>query len=92
MDMETVDAEWIAPGSVLDLARSGARTVIFPTLMNVKLLAEADSATDCLARADARPLVTLLLQVEIRDGERVLTIPRDGGYGEVFQSLCRLRA
>ncbi|WP_298280166.1 MULTISPECIES: NUDIX hydrolase [Alphaproteobacteria] len=89
---ETVDAEWIAPESVLDLARSGARTVIFPTLMNVKLLAEAESAADCLARAEARPLVTVLPQVETRDGERVLTIPLDAGYGEVTQSLAELRA
>lgn len=87
---ETVDAEWIAPRSVLELARSGARTVIFPTLMNVKLLADADSAADCLTRADARPLVTVLPQVETRDGERVLTIPADAGYGEVVQSLTDL--
>ena len=88
---ETVDAEWIAPESVLHLARSGARTVIFPTLMNVQLLAEADSAADCLARADARPLVTVLPQIELRDGERVLTIPPHAGYGDVTQNLATLK-
>jgi hypothetical protein len=59
--------------------------------MNVKLLAEADSAADCLARADARPLVTVLPQVETRDGERVLTIPPDAGYGDITQSLASLK-
>jgi 8-oxo-dGTP pyrophosphatase MutT (NUDIX family) len=88
---EAVDAEWISPDSVLELASSGDRTVIFPTLMNVKLLAEARSAEDCLARARERRLVTVLPQVSSRDGERVLTIPSDAGYGDVVQSLATLR-
>lgn len=88
---ETVDAEWISPLSVLELADTGARTVIFPTLMNVKLLAEASSAEDCLARAAERRLVPVLPQVSSRDGERVLTIPSDAGYGDVFQSLATLK-
>jgi 8-oxo-dGTP pyrophosphatase MutT (NUDIX family) len=88
---ETVDAEWISPSSVLELADSGARTVIFPTLMNVKLLAEARSAEDCLARAAERRLVPVLPQVSLRDGERVLTIPPDAGYGDVIESLAASR-
>jgi 8-oxo-dGTP pyrophosphatase MutT (NUDIX family) len=88
---ETVDAEWISPRSVLELADSGARTVIFPTLMNVKLLSEARSAEDCLLRARARPLVPVLPHVSMRDGERVLIIPNNAGYGNVFQSLVSLK-
>src|SRR3546814_7100455 len=57
---ETVDAEWIAPRDVLRLAGSGERTVIFPTRMNVQLLSEASDASDCLRRAEERPLVTVL--------------------------------
>src|SRR3990167_8501659 len=37
---EAVDAEWIAPRRALEMAASGARKVIFPTRMNLQLLAE----------------------------------------------------
>ena len=84
---ETVDVKWIAPAEVLRLAEVGERTVIFPTLMNVRLLAEADSAEDCVARARARRLVTVLPAVEQRNGEPHLVLPSDAGYGEVAQPM-----
>ncbi len=82
---ETVDAEWIAPKEVLRLAESGERTVIFPTRMNVQLLAEACDSADCMRRAEERPLVPVLPRLEERDGRRVLVIPEDAGYGSVVE-------
>jgi len=87
---ETVDAEWIAPAEALRLAAAGERMIIFPTLMNLRLLGEAESAEDCLARALARPLVSVLPKVEMRDGERFLVIPPDAGYGAVAQPMGEL--
>jgi 8-oxo-dGTP pyrophosphatase MutT (NUDIX family) len=87
---ETVDAEWIAPAEALRLAAAGERTIIFPTLMNLRLLAEAQSAEDCLARARARTLVPVLPKVEVRDGERFLVIPPDAGYGAVAQPMAEI--
>jgi 8-oxo-dGTP pyrophosphatase MutT (NUDIX family) len=87
---ETVDAEWIAPREVLDLAERGARKVIFPTRMNVQLLAEASSAEDCLMRARDRTLVTVLPRIEDRPGGKVLTLPPEAGYGEVAEPLERV--
>ena len=84
---ETVDAEWIAPSEVLRLAAAGERKVIFPTRMNVQLLAEATSAEDCLAQARARTLVTVLPQIQSRDSGRVLVLPPDAGYGVVEEPL-----
>jgi hypothetical protein len=84
---EAVDAEWIAPREILRLADAGERTVIFPTRMNVQLLAEASSAEDCVARAQARTLVTVLPKVEVRDGARYLVLPPDAGYGDVAESM-----
>ena len=84
---ETVDAEWIAPSEVLRLAAAGERKVIFPTRMNVQLLAEATSAEDCLARARARTLVTVLPQIQSRDSGRVLVLPPNAGYGVVEEPL-----
>ena len=56
---ETVDAEWIAPAEVLRMAGTGERKVIFPTRMNLALLAQSSSAEDAVARAKARPDVTV---------------------------------
>ena len=86
---ETVDAEWISPREALRLGETGERTVIFPTRMNLKLLAEASSATDAIARASSRPLVTVLPKVVDRDGERSLIIPDNAGYGAVTEPFAR---
>ena len=84
---ETVDAEWIDPAHAIRLGVSGERTVIFPTRMNLQLLAEASSTGDAIARAQARDVVTVLPQIEMRDGVRVLTLPKDAGYGDIIEPL-----
>lgn len=84
---ETVDAEWIAPAEALRLAEAGARKVIFPTRMNLKLLAEAADAADAVARAAARSLVTVQPQIQERPHGRVLVLPPDAGYGAVEEAL-----
>lgn len=85
---ETVDAEWISPKEVLRLADAGERKVIFPTRMNVQLLAEAQSADDCVTRANGRPLVTVEPQIQDRPGGKVLVLPPDAGYGVVEEPLA----
>jgi 8-oxo-dGTP pyrophosphatase MutT (NUDIX family) len=84
---ETVDAEWIAPSEALRMGAAGERKVIFPTRMNLQLLAEANSAADAVARAAARTLVTVLPKIEQRDSGRFLTLPPDAGYGAVAEPL-----
>lgn len=87
---ETVDAEWISPSEAVRLEAAGERTIIFPTLMNLRLLAEAQGAQDCIGRAQQRKLVMVLPEVATENGERVLKIPADAGYGAVSQPLGRL--
>lgn len=87
---ETVDAEWISPKEVLRLALAGERKVIFPTRMNVQLLAEAASADDCVARANDRTLVTVEPQIQDRPGGKVLVLPPDAGYGVVEEPLSNV--
>ncbi|MET0273519.1 MAG: NUDIX hydrolase [Phenylobacterium sp.] len=84
---ETVDAEWIAPAEVMRLAEAGERKVIFPTRMNLQLLAEAGSADDAVARAQGRTLVTVEPQVASRPSGRVLVLPADAGYGAVEEPI-----
>ena len=80
---EAVDAEWIGPSLALDLAASGARKVIFPTRMNLQLLAESADPADAVARAAARELVTVEPWI---DGP-VLRIQENAGYGPVTEPL-----
>ena len=87
---ETVDAEWIAPAEILRMEAAGERTVIFPTRMNVQLLSEAESAADCVERAQARTLVTVLPKVEKRGEERYLVLPLDAGYGDIAEPMSRI--
>jgi 8-oxo-dGTP pyrophosphatase MutT (NUDIX family) len=84
---ETVDAEWIAPSRALELAAAGERKVIFPTRMNLQLLAEAADGADAIARAMSRELVTVLPKIEQREGGQVLVLPPNAGYGAVEESL-----
>ncbi len=86
---ETVDAEWIAPAAALRLAELGERKVIFPTRMNLKLLAEAAGAADAVARARARVLVTVEPRLVESPAGRTLVIPSDAGYGEVTELLSK---
>ena len=82
---ETVDAEWIAPQEALDLAVKGERKIIFPTRMNLQLLAESQDAASAIAAARARPEVLVEPVVERRNGETVLVLPPDAGYGAVVE-------
>jgi hypothetical protein len=60
--------------------------------MNVQLLNEAASAQDCVARAEARTLVTVLPRMESRPDGRFLVIPPDAGYGPVAEPMDRIAA
>ena len=87
---ETVDAEWIAPAEALRLREAGERTVIFPTRMNLQLLAQASGALDAVTRASARKRVTVEpVVIQMSDGPR-LTIQSDAGYGEVAVPMADL--
>ena len=87
---ETVDAEWIAPEEALRLAAAGERTIIFPTRMNLQLLAEASSAEDAIRRSQAREIVTVEPQTEMRGERRFLVLPPNAGYGDVAEPMDRV--
>ncbi len=87
---ETVDAEWIEPAEAIRLGVSGQRTVIFPTRMNLQLLAEAASSEDAVSRARARELVPVEPKVKETPEGRVLAIPPNAGYGDVSEPMSRV--
>ncbi|WP_375461352.1 NUDIX hydrolase [uncultured Enterovirga sp.] len=80
---ETVDAEWVTPDEALRLRESGERIILFPTRLNLELLARSASVADAFASLKARPVVTIEPLVEQIEGGMLLTIPPDAGYGVV---------
>ena len=87
---ETVDAEWIAPSEAPRLAEAGERKVIFPTRMNLQLLAESRSGAEAVKAAAGRKLVTVEPKITLRPGGSVLVIPPDAGYGAVEEPVATL--
>jgi 8-oxo-dGTP pyrophosphatase MutT (NUDIX family) len=88
--LETVATEWLAPAEAIQMAASGEREIVFPTRMNLQLLAAASNSRDAVARATARPHVTVEPVVERRDEGWVIGIPADAGYGVVSEPVSNL--
>lgn len=79
---ETIALEWAAPRDVLSRAANGDLSILFPTRMNLKRLAESGNVADALAAARARPRFTVLPRPERRADGVVVRIPAEAGYGE----------
>ncbi|WP_167693092.1 NUDIX hydrolase [Sphingomonas azotifigens] len=79
---ETVALEWVSPAALLDQVARGESQLLFPTLMNLKRLAESDSVADAVDRARMRkPFTVEPVLVPTEDGIEI-TIPEEAGYGE----------
>ena len=89
MDVEVDRAP--AEADPLGRREGDAHAVIFPTRMNLQLLAEASSGLDAIARAEARELVLVEPKVEQREGGAVLVIPTNAGYGDVVEPMAAVR-
>ncbi len=88
---ESVDSVWTTAQNALAEFEAGRRTIIFPTLMNLNLLALARDVEDVLARARARSVVTV--QPGVRrgpDGKPELVIPPEAGYPPLPSALLKL--
>lgn len=77
---ESVDSVWIRPAEVLEQAKRGERTVIFPTLRNVEKLAEFGSVSEALEATRAGAVVRVEPWTERRADGTYLCIPPDAGY------------
>tara|TARA_B100000676_G_scaffold16052_2_gene14290 strand:+ start:4619 stop:5440 length:822 start_codon:yes stop_codon:yes gene_type:complete len=78
---ESVDSVWITPAAACAAADAGARTVIFPTRLNLEKIGESATVAEALARAAAEPVVCVRPVVEKAEGGRILNIPAEAGYG-----------
>ena len=79
---ETVSLEWVRPVEVMAQVERGERELLFPTLMNMKRLAESDSVEAAISAARARPPFTVQPDVRPVEGGMLLSIPEAAGYGQ----------
>ena len=77
---ESVDSVWIRPDEVLVDAKSGKRTVIFPTLRNVEKVGHFATVQAAIDATDGSTPVTVLPWTEQRDDGTYLCIPQEAGY------------
>ncbi|MBV9842616.1 MAG: NUDIX hydrolase [Sphingomonadaceae bacterium] len=79
---ETVALEWANPHEVIERARAGERSILFPTRLNLVRLAESHDAASALAAAAARPHFVVHPWPEKREGGMAVVIPAEAGYAE----------
>lgn len=80
---EAVDLKWVKP---IDFINEYRESMMFPTIMNLKLLSQASNVEDAFKQAKARKIMTV--EPTIIDGKRV--IDPAAGYGEVDQDKIHL--
>jgi 8-oxo-dGTP pyrophosphatase MutT (NUDIX family) len=77
---ESVDSLWITPADADTERSAGRRSIIFPTLLNLRKLGRASSVADAFAAARREPIVTVLPRVEKRGDTPTMVLPADAGY------------
>ncbi|GAM98245.1 hypothetical protein U91I_01877 [alpha proteobacterium U9-1i] len=78
---ETVSLEWVRPNDAIARAEGGEHTILFPTLMNLRMLARSETVSAAFAAARSRTVFTVMPRVEKRPEGLVVVIPEDAGYG-----------
>ncbi len=89
---EAVDHAWITPDDLLERRKRGEAKLMFPTRLNLQLLAQSKTAADAESAARARTVVTVEPQVGERDGGKVLIIPAEAGYGLTEERMKEVMA
>ena len=87
---ESVDSVWTRPADAEAERAAGRRTIIFPTLMQVRMLGKSASVGEAIRAAQSRRVVTVFPRIEQRGGEPTLVIPADAGYDVVEAPLSEL--
>ena len=69
---------------------AGRRSIIFPTLLNLRKLGRAASVAEAFEAARGEPIVTVLPRVEMRGETRTMVLPADAGYEVVEAPLSEV--
>jgi 8-oxo-dGTP pyrophosphatase MutT (NUDIX family) len=85
---ESIDSVWITPAEAVAEAEAGRRTIIFPTLLNLKKLGRSHSVAEATLAARRDTIVTVLPRAgKGENGEPILHIPEEAGYGASFAPM-----
>lgn len=88
---ESVDSVWIRPEDALREQSEGKRVIIFPTRMILTKLARSSHVGEAMERARREKIVTVLpLIVTREDGEKMLILPEEAGFGRFEAPLSKL--
>jgi 8-oxo-dGTP pyrophosphatase MutT (NUDIX family) len=84
---EAVDHSWVAPLELIAKRKAGEAKLMFPTRLNLQVLAKSATAADAETAARGRRVVTVEPQIEERADGKVLVIPAEAGYGLTEEKL-----
>lgn len=84
---EAVDHQWVAPEELLAKRLQGEAKLMFPTRLNLQVLAKSANAAAAEAEARGRKIVTVEPQLVDRGDSKVLVIPAEAGYGLTEERL-----
>lgn len=79
---EAVEAVWVQPAEALQHASAGARKIVFPTRMNLSMLARHACRADAMEAARQSTVRTVLPRIEKRENGIAVVIPADAGYDQ----------
>lgn len=89
---ESIASRWSSAQKVIDDAREGKCSIIFPTVRNLERLAQFDSFDEIRVHAESVEIRMITPWTEERDGEHHICIPDDAGYpvtSEPITSMTR---
>ena len=87
---EAVDHSWVAPLDLIEKRKAGEAKLMFPTRLNLQVLARSASAAEAEAAARVVEVVTVEPRVEVRGDAKVLVIPAEAGYGLTEERLSEV--
>lgn len=89
---ETTDSMWISAAKALEMEASGEATIIFPTRMNLRKLATAESVAAAKRDFGAETVITVLPEMTKDDtGTPCLRIPEVPGYAQTLEPLSNVK-
>jgi 8-oxo-dGTP pyrophosphatase MutT (NUDIX family) len=87
---EAVDHGWVRPAKVLEQRLRGEARLMFPTRLNLEVLAKSATAADAERAARGKRVVTVAPQVVDRADGKWLLIPAEAGYSVSEESLAKV--
>jgi 8-oxo-dGTP pyrophosphatase MutT (NUDIX family) len=87
---ESVDSFWISAKEALNDAKTGKRTVIFPTRVNLYQLGKHKTVQEAVTNVTSDPSYPVCPTLCRKGAKVLLTIPEEAGYGKIAEPLIEM--